>query len=1651
LGTGNPGTGNITPLPVAVAPASGHKTMSYDQLAIASSVTCGLMAGQVYCWGSGSSGLLGQGESYSTAERPMLVPNLEDVTQLAAGSYSLCALTTSGEVYCWGQNNYGQVGNGEIDIINYQGVWSPTLVGGALTGKAVTILGSGAYHVCAAVGSSQEIYCWGQNSYGQLGIGVIDSNPNVAYSVPNLVWHSGEMGSVVTALALSQSHSCALTAAGEAWCWGGSYYNGVLGNLTYQNWLWPKKVAVDVTVPAGVKFVSLAAGESNTCAGGDDGEQYCWGQNNYGQLGSLVEGNQIYLPRRLAFLSASVGGRGCVSLREAGGDLVCVTPPGRAGSSEIVVENLGQVEKYPAVYDYIAGSMTVTGATPDEGGTGGGETLTVTGENLRTQGEARLLGSRGSHTCGVFGDELYCWGNNSSGQLGDGTLVNRGLPTLVAGSDGSGGKFSGAEIEAIAAGGSHTCVLAAGRVWCWGNNGQGQLGVGQTSAQLTISLAALEVTGDWSGTVTDLAAGQDFTCAVAGGELWCWGNNSQGQLGLGETGVSLVTAPVRAAGGLSGVEKVVVGMQFACALTEGGAVWCWGNNQYGQVGNGSVDNAQPPQGVRTPNLVGGALTSKNVRHLAVGQYHVCALVTGEADQVYCWGQNQSGQAGENMQQYPANITVPTLYPDSGVLAGQTLVELTAAYNYTCARSDTGALWCWGYGFPREGVTNQNTTYVPWRMSVPVAKGLVSGSSHTCVLDELGELWCWGSLSYGILGNNPNPYVLGTSPQIVKAYPAWRAAKVTVGGRGCETQAWTGASVGASLGESLACVVPAGEGLVDVSVSEAGDGGGSATLPAAWQYLAPFTLEPDRGMINGGTLVTVTDSEEKLTAVSGVSVVAAGSASSCGLYAGQVYCWGRGNYGQLGNGSVADSLSLVAVGGDLAGQTVTGLAGGQDHFCAIAGEGAAWCWGYNAYGQGGSGLGTIWGGSFSTTPRKVAGLPAGMVEGLAAGANHTCALVGGEVWCWGQNNYGQLALSSSTLTQSNTALKVEFGGATVTALAAGANHTCAVVAGSVWCWGHNAYGQLGAGGSESSNYVPQLVGGGLVGVTVVELASKSNHTCALTDGGEIYCWGNNSNGQLGDGSHDLARAPVLVDVSALPTLGQFTSLAVSGAGSCAFGDDGFLYCWGRSGGGDRDDLTPEMMNLSGVAAGEALVGVVGGNEHWCSVSEVGGVGGVPGSGSEAGALYCWGANNYGQLGTNQRGSDPTMNPTVAGVPYSVSLGGAGCLIDTIDLNDTLTCTSSEHEEAVVGVAVGQLGVWRRQAAAFTYFDVPAEIIGIEPARGPVAGGYLVTITGTGFHKRPSVMIGETACNEIDYVSTTELTCMTPAGAGAGAVDVSLDTPTQEPSVLTGGYEYYLPFRVDEVAPGWGMAAGGETVTVVGENFLPGVNYQVTLGEATCSGALVGDGGTSLTCTTGAYELSEGLTEELVGAVVTDGVMSAGLPAAYEYIGEIYLRLERSSEKVSFHLMPGKDGAVSSLAHQVTVSTNSHAGYQLSLTAVSDVTALVGSASGQLIAASTGTVAAPLKLARNTWGFAWAGSDPNLPSSGFDATYAPEANSLNSTSVWAGLPPAATPITIRTSPAQCKSGDTSEIFYAANADFTLPHDTYQQIILYTAIEN
>jgi hypothetical protein len=284
-------------------------------------------------------------------------------------------------------------------------------------------------------------------------------------------------------------------------------------------------------------------------------------------------------------------------------------------------------------------------------------------------------------------------------------------------------------------------------------------------------------------------------------------------------------------------------------------------------------------------------------------------------------------------------------------------------------------------------------------------------------------------------------------------------------------------------------------------------------------------------------------------LNGFVAVASGLSHVCGIDPdGSVYCWGANEAGQLGDGTLADRDSPAPVRTELRFSLVTA---GAAHTCGLAGGGIPACWGLNVSGQLGDGSRNDQRG-----PRAVGG---GLsFSTLVAGWNHTCGLTSsGNAFCWGLNSQGQLGDGSTLDRLVPTLVR-----GSVRSLVAGSAHTCGTSNGTVLCWGWNAYGQLGDGSTEDKAQPGQVQG--LPG-RATELAAGAVHTCALVEGGDAFCWGQNVSGQLGDGTNENRARPV-------PVVGEhrFVDLDAGGALTCATTADGARYCWGLNSSGQLGD-------------------------------------------------------------------------------------------------------------------------------------------------------------------------------------------------------------------------------------------------------------------------------------------------------------------------------------------------------------------------------------------------------------------------------------------------------------------------------------------------
>jgi alpha-tubulin suppressor-like RCC1 family protein len=345
----------------------------------------------------------------------------------------------------------------------------------------------------------------------------------------------------------------------------------------------------------------------------------------------------------------------------------------------------------------------------------------------------------GRHTCALFADgAIQCWGLNEDGQLGDGTNDSSSLPVDAV--------ELGGGVSDLSAGLTHTCAVTdAGVAKCWGENG-GRLGDGSEEASaVPVDVCADATCSSALGAVASIAAGGSHTCAVLeDGTVVCWGNNEDGQLGDGSINDSLTPVPVT---GISDIAEVSLGTSSSCALTTAGALFCWGSNVEGQIGDDRACGMRCP----LPQPVSGS--ASGVAQVSVGGLHACALTDGGA--VLCWGFNFDGQVGDgtedNIRIVPTQVT--------GLESGYSEISAGGSFRgHACAIDLANSMVCWGdnaVGQIGDGTTDDRSSPVSvgsWAESANVS--VSAGDAHTCslILEELQPASCWGSNSSGQLGD-----------------------------------------------------------------------------------------------------------------------------------------------------------------------------------------------------------------------------------------------------------------------------------------------------------------------------------------------------------------------------------------------------------------------------------------------------------------------------------------------------------------------------------------------------------------------------------------------------------------------------------------------------------------------------------------------------------------------------------------------------------------------------------------------------------------------------------------------------------------------------------------------------------------------------------
>lgn len=809
---GNPGNVNATPAKVVTKVSNGEAH------------SCALSGGAAYCWGHNENGQLGRGNFINTGDPVLVKANTpsdilygKKVTDIQLGQSTSCVIAerdnTPGEneVDCWGINNRGQLGD-ETQVTSPV----PVRVHG-LDGKRVTKLSMGTNITGVACALTDEVgtvnaYCWGGNERGQVGNGATGFAVTKATKVsdPNGVF----TGKQIIDITANNYVTCALTDEGKVYCWGknapspnefglapcnlGIDFYGLGGGAGCPVVWTSPKTAINQAYFGNKPVTKLTAGGWTLCAITD--KAYCWG-NDGGVGGTLGRGsngntsvpatvysnNSVGLPPNQPVTDIDVDSDTTCSI--SGGQLYCW---GRNTQGQLGIGstyNSSNAARYVSTFSntlvtsiatgyrhecaVAGGAVYCWGSDPEKLLIGNSQysysytPILTSNSDLNSPFPASLLSTGDTHTCAIIDNTVFCWGNNSDGQLGNGVdKTDRKIPTQLP-------SLATKNASLIASGNGFSCasITATGgsdQIYCWGKNNKGQLGIG-TASSAPVLTPTLVKGLPASMKVTSLSAGETHACAVANSNVYCWGANDQKQ--LGDTTTTQRTQATLAKGALpaGSAQTVSAGNVSTCA-TAADYLYCWGKNESGVIG---VNDGNTGKTFNPVRVTSGAVGLKRVDKVSVSRSSAgpfaCAVLKAEKNTV-CWGEGIVGQLGDGI----AHLFIP-LISDSyetkpinataGALNNQSISAITTGNAHGCALANNTSLMCWGEGLSGQIGNNQNdllnsakriNTFGSLRANGVnrYVTDVSAGPYHTCAVAD-SVIHCWGKNDHGQLGTNDN--------------------------------------------------------------------------------------------------------------------------------------------------------------------------------------------------------------------------------------------------------------------------------------------------------------------------------------------------------------------------------------------------------------------------------------------------------------------------------------------------------------------------------------------------------------------------------------------------------------------------------------------------------------------------------------------------------------------------------------------------------------------------------------------------------------------------------------------------------------------------------------------------------------------------------
>ena len=1198
--------------------------------------------GEVWTWGYNGYGQLGIGNT-ETKNRPTKtnIYNSKDETQstyaidVAAGYSHTLVLKSDGTVWAAGYNEYGQLGDSSTtntsEFVQVTGIPE----------KVIAITAGG--HSSYALTESGKVYGWGYNYEGQLGRGSTSQNN------PNATPQKMQKVSNIIQMSAGDNHIVMLDADGTVWSTGHNYY-GQLGTNNKTNYSIPQQMRTGTTtVLNNIKKVS--AGSLHTLALAENGTVYSLGYNYYGQLGTRNTTNYM-LPVTMVDSKGNTV-TGVKDIEANGYTSILSIKPTTTGTEGNLSQTAGiyvtGYNNYGQLFNQDTKTLTsLTKVQEDKNIITMASTQNISSQTAAIVDDSGLVYTVGYNGYGAMGNKtttsttepaniseaslevntrkivLNLETNNLSKQieaktdLGFNLLIDQveneeityktldeNIATVTDAGLVTGQKYGTTKIEVstnklpnkvlidvqvlrkndktiakTVSGTDFTLALKAdGTVWTWGYNGYGQLGLGDNSNRYRPTQINIE-------NVVDIAAGNNHALLVtADGKVYSFGSNSYGQ--LGRTGNTYTPQEIP---NLENIEKVSAGNYHSMAIDKEGNVYTWGYNQNGQLGDGTRISNSIPTKIKLTNIT--KIATKN---------NTSAAIDGDGN-LYTWGYNSYGQQGISIDNIYTPRKVPTLeqiidiavenntiivldkkgevlssgyntYGNLGNNATQTrksfdkviekyetittgegeeetttttpvylsgIKSIEAGNEYAVAIKEDGTAISWGYnGYSQSsnGTTTNNLLPVDLKYgkdkeNIDKIINVSAGEGTIVVVREDGKVWTIGKNYSGQLGNssavNSNEFVCISKPVLL-----FEETPIRIKGIGQNKNAKVNMSQGFNLLYTT---------IEDTDL----------TYQIKNEKIA--TVEETTGKITavkkGKTAVTVTDKKSGETTSADVYVlgeedvtfpqIETQNYSTVTLKSnGEIWSYGYNGYGQLGTGDTTYKVLPTYTGIN----NITQISLGGTHTLALDTEGHVWSWGYNGYGELGNGTTT------SSTEKVQVKSPDGEgvlenIVAISAGNYHSIALdKDGNVYTWGYNGYGQLGLGNTT----NTVLPVKVDDLEGIIKIEAGNYTSYVIDNNnhLWSTGYNYYGELGNGSTSNRSKFTQIQT--LENVSDVS-ASETNSTIVLLSDGTVWGFGNNTNNQLttvGGATPQQLKGPdgMLKDITSI-SVGYYTGYAIT---------------------------------------------------------------------------------------------------------------------------------------------------------------------------------------------------------------------------------------------------------------------------------------------------------------------------------------------------------------------------------------------------------------------------------------------------------------------------------------------------------------------------